>query len=292
MPDSNRSSDAGNSLHGRARTNFSIAVLAAAAVGTLGGLIGLGGAEFRLPLLLILFGLAGLQAVIVNKAISLVVVASALAFRSAAVPFADVVDAWAVVANLLAGTLVGSWFGAGLATRLHPLIFHRVIALLLVTIAVVLAFGHETESALITAQHGPAQIVVGLVAGILIGVVAALLGVAGGELLIPALILLFGVDIKLAGTLSLVISLPTLMVGIGRYSRDVNFSVLRERRGLVFAMALGSVAGVFAGASLLPYVSEAVLLPILAAVLILSAIKVWAMARRADPPGNGAPGRS
>ena len=42
-----------------------------------------------------------------------------------------------------------------------------------------------------------------MVAGFAIGVVAALLGVAGGELLIPTLVLLFGVDIKLAGSLSL-----------------------------------------------------------------------------------------
>ena len=37
-----------------------------------------------------------------------------------------------------------------------------------------------------------------LIAGFIIGVVAALLGVAGGELLIPTLVLLFGADIKLA----------------------------------------------------------------------------------------------
>lgn len=37
-------------------------------------MIGLGGAEFRLPLLIMLFGFAALQAVIVNKALSLVVV--------------------------------------------------------------------------------------------------------------------------------------------------------------------------------------------------------------------------
>ena len=44
--------------------------------GTLAGLIGLGGAEFRLPLLLSRFH--GLEAVISNKAVSLVAVATAL----------------------------------------------------------------------------------------------------------------------------------------------------------------------------------------------------------------------
>ncbi|WP_201295391.1 MULTISPECIES: hypothetical protein [Nocardia] len=36
-------------------------------------------------------------------------------------------------------------------------------------------------------------------AGVCIGIVAALMGVAGGELLIPTIVLLFGVDIKVAG---------------------------------------------------------------------------------------------
>jgi uncharacterized membrane protein YfcA len=39
-------------------------------------------------------------------------------------------------------------------------------------------------------------------------------------LLIPTLVLLFGVDIKLAGSLSLAVSLPTMIVGFTRYSRD------------------------------------------------------------------------
>jgi hypothetical protein len=42
----------------------------------LGGLIGLGGAEFRLPVLVGLFRLQTLEAIIFNQAMSLVVVAS------------------------------------------------------------------------------------------------------------------------------------------------------------------------------------------------------------------------
>src|SRR5882672_3950804 len=66
-------------------------------IGTLGGLIGLGGAEFRLPLLIGLFGFGALEAVIVNKAMSLIVVASALPFRAAVVPFSQLVAHWGVI---------------------------------------------------------------------------------------------------------------------------------------------------------------------------------------------------
>jgi uncharacterized membrane protein YfcA len=48
----------------------------------------------------------------------------------------------------------------------------------------------------------------GLTAGLMIGVVSSLLGVAGGEPIIPTLVLLVGLDIKLAGSVSLAISIP------------------------------------------------------------------------------------
>ena len=91
-----------------------------------------------------------------------------------------------------------------------------------------LVLGHDTAAsgAMLT---GAPQMAAGVVAGFAIGIVAALLGVAGGELLIPTLVLLFGADIKLAGSLSLAVSLPTMVVGFARYSRDRNFVVLGKR---------------------------------------------------------------
>lgn len=250
------------------------AFLAGAGVGVLGGLIGLGGAEFRLPVLIGAFHFAALQAVIINKAMSLVVVASALPFRAAAVPFASVASQWPIIVNLLAGSLLGAWFGAGWAMQLSSQTLHRVIAVLLVGIAAVLMLGHDPSSsdAMLT---GMTQAVVGVVAGFAIGVVAALLGVAGGELLIPTLILLFGVDIKLAGSLSLAVSLPTMIVGFARYTQDRSFAVLKDSRGFVLAMAAGSIVGSFLGGQLLGIVPAPVLIPLLVVILLISAVKVW-----------------
>jgi uncharacterized membrane protein YfcA len=151
-----------------------------AVIGALGSLIGLGGAEFRLPLLIGVFRFAALQAVILNKAMSLVVVASALPFRAATVPLADVAAHWSVIVNLLAGSLVGAWFGADCATRLASHTLHRVIAILLALIAATLLVGHDAAepSALLT---GTAQAVAGVAVGFLIGIVAATLGVAGAN---------------------------------------------------------------------------------------------------------------
>ncbi|QCI66047.1 sulfite exporter TauE/SafE family protein [Phreatobacter stygius] len=245
-----------------------------AVIGALGGLIGLGGAEFRLPLLIGMFRFAALEAVILNKAMSLVVVASALPFRAGTVPFSDIAAHWPVIINLLAGTLAGAWLGAGWATRLGSETLYRVIAALLVMIAFVLWFGHEA-AAVTPPFSGVTQAVAGVFAGFVIGVVASLLGVAGGELLIPTLVLLFGIDIKLAGSLSLAVSLPTMLVGFARYSRDQSFAVLGRNRVFLLIMAVGSIVGTFIGGRLLGVVPSGVLLPALAAILLISAVKVW-----------------
>jgi len=193
-----------------------------AVIGTLGGLIGLGGAEFRLPLLIGLFGFDALEAIILNKAMSLVVVATALPFRTGVVPFSPVIAQWSIIATLLSGSVVGAWGGAGWATHMQSQRLYKVLAMLLVGIAGVLLFGHDTQL--------PHQLLEGwvltlasVVAGVGIGIVAALLGVAGGELLIPTIALLFGADLKLAGSLSLAVSLPTMVTGFTRYSRDQSF---------------------------------------------------------------------
>jgi uncharacterized protein len=56
-----------------------------------------------------------------------------------------------------------------------------VIAVLLVVIAGVPLFAHGTDTAAAPSFTGWVQIVTGIVVGFVIGVVAALLGVAGGE---------------------------------------------------------------------------------------------------------------
>lgn len=243
-------------------------------IGALGGLIGLGGAEFRLPLLIGVFGFAALSAVILNKAMSLVVVASALLFRMKAVPLEELSAHWPIVVNLLSGSLIGAWLGASWAMRMRSQTLYRILAVLLVLIAVVLLFGHE-QGATEPLLTGWTQMVAGVVCGFAIGVIASLMGIAGGELLIPTLVLLFGADIKLAGSLSLVVSLPTMIVGFARYSSDDSFAVLRQNKLFVVVMATGSLLGAWIGGNLLGIVPNTLLLPMLAMILVISSFKVW-----------------
>jgi len=251
----------------------------ALAIGLLGGLVGLGGAEFRLPLLVGLFALPTLEAIIANKAMSLLVVTIAIVFRLHAVPPSLLLPHWAVVVNLLAGSLAGAWWAAGWAMRLPRRTLDTVLLALLIGLAVAMAaeqvFGLKALPDLHRMLPPLAHAALGLLAGLAIGMVAAVMGVAGGELLIPTIVLLWGVDVKLAGSLSLLISLPTMIVGFARYRESSAFAVLRTHRALLAAMAAGSLAGAAIGALLVGIVPTAGLGLLLATILAVSAWKVF-----------------
>lgn len=253
-------------------------LLSGTLIGTLGGLIGLGGAEFRLPVLVGLFRLPTLEAVILNKAMSLVVVSAALVFRIQTIPATLLADHADVAINLLAGSLVGAWWAAGHAIRMSRHWLNRIIMVLLALLSLVMLaealFGTAGGSAPLF-QSPLLRYPAGLLAGFGIGTVAALLGVAGGELLIPTIVLLYGLDIKLAGSLSLVVSLPTMIVGFARYSGSDAFQVIRQEQPLFRFMAAGSILGAGLGGLLLGIVPTQAMMAALGIILLLSAIKTF-----------------
>jgi uncharacterized membrane protein YfcA len=66
-----------------------------------------------------------------------------------------------------------------------------------------------------------------------------------------------------------------MLVGFTRYNRDESFSVLRRNWVFLLVMAGGSIVGTFIGGHLLGFVPNYILLPMLAALLLISAVKVW-----------------
>ena len=248
------------------------------AIGSLGGMIGLGGAEFRLPLLVGFFRLKTLEAIILNKATSLVVVSTALLARSVSIPMHALWPSIDVVLNLLAGSLVGAWWAAGHTMSMPRKQLDRVVLLLLIGLGVLML----AEAWIGIGASGTQMIsdpviraVCGVGAGLLIGMVAAILGVAGGELLIPTIVLLYGIDIKLAGSLSLVVSLPTMLVGFMRYRSADAFSVLHSEASLFKAMTAGSMLGAVAGGLMLGLLSSSLLTSCLGVLLLFSAWKTF-----------------
>ncbi len=108
--------------------------------------------------------------------------------------------------------------------------------------------------------------VVGIVAGFLSG----LLGIGGGVIVVPGLILLVGLDQYTAAATSvatIVFSASAALVAFG-ISASVGWSTAL----IVFA---GAAAGSWAGARYMHKVPEHVLAGVFAAVLAIAAIRMW-----------------
>jgi len=233
-----------------------LSFLTGAFIGVLGGLTGLGGAEFRLPLLLKVFSYATLPAVVVNLVVSLVTVVISFIFRLNTIRLDVISSNLSVVVNILAGSLIGSYFGACLAAHSGERALKRMVVVLLVMLSLLL-MGHELIADSGIAQLNPLlQVALGFLAGIAIGAVSSLLGVAGGELIIPTIVLLFAIDIKPAGSLSPAIGAPTISMALYKYQRQQQLAAVFKDRAFIVWMATGSICGSLAGSYSLRHVAD------------------------------------
>ncbi len=254
---------------------------AGAAVGTLGGLIGLGGAEFRLPLLVVLFGYATRDAIGLNVLFSLVTVSFALGFRLLSGGIAPLYEHADALAALTIGSIAGAWLGVSIGQWLATRALIRVAAVLLIALAgVMVSHAFDISFGITAALPQAWRTPVATIAGILIGIIASLLGVAGGELLIPALVLIYALDPKIAGTIALAISLPTLLISLARWRHARgDWQLWWSNETLLIWMGAGSVAGTAIGARLLGLVDARLLILLLAALLAYSGLHLGRQGR-------------
>jgi len=111
--------------------------------------------------------------------------------------------------------------------------------------------------------------------GTVIGTLGALIGLGGAEFRLLVLIGLFRADSELAGNLSLLISLPTMLTGIARYRKDQRFITIKHNRNFMLTMAFGSLLGSDLGGQLVGIVSAGSLLSLLSLILLVSAVKEY-----------------
>jgi predicted metal-binding membrane protein len=250
-------------------------------IGGLAGLVGLGGGEFRLPVLTRVIGFPPRAAIPLNLLVSLVTLSFALVVRNHAVPLSGVMQHLPEMAGLAVGGILSALYGARLVTRLADRHLTIAMAALLAAIGVLLlveAFvplqsaALDTDSLIVRAAGGA-------LIGLLVGVVSSMLGVAGGELLIPALIFVFGADIKVAGTASVLISLLIVATGLWRYQRAGALIMRGGVPRIAGAMSGGSLLGAALGGFAVAYAPTNLVKVVLGLVLLASAAKIAYQAR-------------
>lgn len=278
-----------------ARPVFSLGL--GAAVGSAGGLIGLGGAEFRLPALVGVLRFSAREAVAVNLVSSFIVLAAAFPFRAATAPINEIAPHLPAVLGMLAGSVSAAWIGAGWLRRTSDKLLGRLILILLVALGLILMaeglFVAEPTRLVVEGVVPTALVAAGC--GVVIGLVSSILGIAGGELTIPVFILLFGVDVKVAGSMSMLVGIPTIAVGVLRHFGAG--SVLREGgvwRATILPLGAGSILGAILGALALGLVPSQALKIGLGIILIWSAWGVFRHLPQPAPtatPARGLPAR-
>jgi uncharacterized protein len=251
-------------------------------VGIVGGLIGLGGAELRLPYLVGVLGLTSHRAVPVNLVISLLTILAAVPTRLLALPAVNLAPFLAETIAIATGAVVAAWIGAGWLKALSRPTLARLIFVLLV----ILGIGLLVEAGLSLESDGPfpsplsVRVIAGLLFGFLIGAISSVLGVEGGEVIIPTLVFGYGVPIKAAGSLSMLISLPTVLAGMMRHASMGAFVDRSVMRQVVMPMALPSALGAVVGGVIASYVPGGLIKAPLGALLVWSAWKVFKPAGR------------
>lgn len=248
------------------------------AVGLAGGVIGLGGAELRLPYLVGVAGLTPHKAVPVNLAVSLFTIVAAIPARLVVLGSAGL-GAFAVETfSIAVGAVIAAYLGVAWLRRLSPRALSRIIFVLLVILGIAMigeAFAEIAPLGLLPSDT-VLRIIAGLLFGLLIGAISSLLGVAGGEVIIPTLVFGYGIPVKSAGSLSMLISLPTVLTGIVRHAMAGAFADRPLLTKLILPMGIGSAGGAALGGMLIGVAPAAAIKVALGVLLIWSAWKIFA----------------
>lgn len=247
-------------------------------VGLAGGLVGLGGAELRLPYLASTLGLPLTTAIPANMAVSLVTLLAALPTRLYTLKTATIAPFLLETVALGSGAALGAYAGVDLLKRISPRALRRAVFVLLLTLGLLMMAEAivSFNPVGVFREAVAVRVVAGLISGFLIGAISAVLGVAGGEMIIPTLLLGFGSPIKAAGSLSQMVSIPTVATSLVRHYRAGRLSNREIAMGLVLPMGIGGIAGGIAGGLLAHLAPSGFLKAGLGAILIASSVKVFA----------------
>ena len=245
-------------------------------IGGLAGLVGLGGGEFRLPVLMYVVGYPARTAVPLNLAVSLVTLTFAFVVRSTAVSVGALVPYLNEVVGLAVGGVASALYGARFVSSIKSESLIKTIAALLAALGALILFdvAHPFQYAQVIPAGAAFHFGAGFGLGVIIGLFSSILGVAGGELLIPTMIFIFGADIKTAGTASIVISVCVVTSGLWRFWRSGAMETRLGARRIVAAMSVGSLIGAALGGMAVGFAPVGAIKVILGLVLIAAAAKV------------------
>nr|WP_092067819.1 sulfite exporter TauE/SafE family protein [Dendrosporobacter quercicolus]NSL46793.1 sulfite exporter TauE/SafE family protein [Dendrosporobacter quercicolus DSM 1736]SDL64058.1 hypothetical protein SAMN04488502_101432 [Dendrosporobacter quercicolus] len=119
------------------------------------------------------------------------------------------------------------------------------------------------------------MILIFLLIGLISGVLSGMLGVGGGLILIPSMVLLAGFSQHMAQGISLLVIIPTALAGVWRLNKD-HLIDLR----LALPLAAGSVIGTLVSANFIQSLPSSQLRIIFGVFVVATGIKTLVNARK------------
>ena len=226
--------------------------------GVVSGLIGVGGGIILIPLMVGLLGMSQHRAHGTSLAI-IVPTAFAATIRYAS---ANPID-WSVAAALAATSVVFAAVGARLTAYINPTMLRRLFALVLLAGALRMAISLQ-DVALLHLEGGE-RLIAAVITGIVAGLVSGTMGVGGGIVMVPAMVILMGIDQVVAQGISLAVIVPTALSGAVQHYRLGHVDVQRA-----LTIGIGGLVGGVGGAQLAQMLPRLVLRGLFAVFLLYS----------------------
>lgn len=247
-----------------------IAMVTGFFIGVFSGLIGVGGGEFRLPILIGVFGFPIYFATATNLIIGILISLTSFLRRiSFMTP-----SAYHIAIFMGLASVVGGYFGAHIAKRIKEQIVGYILILFLLIVGlkfVLSPFIDFNIPALVLGAN--TKLIILVISGFLIGMVSGIFGVAGGEIRIPILMYLFTLPIKLAGTVSSFVALFAQSGGLWKHHKLKH--ITKDGVVIAIAMAITSIIGSYFGAVLVFGINEKLLEFLLGVALILATFGMY-----------------
>lgn len=236
--------------------------------GFLSGLFGVGGGTVIVPLLILLCGFDQRRAAGTSLA-AILPTAVVGVISYAVVGSVSWLAALLLAVGAVAGAQIGTWLLPRLPVRVLQWGFVGFLAIVIVNLFLVI----PTRDADFVVGWGTGAALLGV--GLVTGILAGLLGVGGGVVVVPALILLFDASDLVAKGTSLLMMIPTALSGtLGNLRRGNT-----DLRAAAW-IAGGSCVSTVLGAQLAQILDAAVATPLFAVFLIVIAVQLALKARR------------
>lgn len=254
-----------------------ICLLIGGAAGIMSGLMGVGGGIVMVPLFTALLALTQHKAHGTSLAV-IVFTAIAGALTYGWKGHTDLL----IAVELAAGAMVGARIGALAMSHIPARELRMVFGAFSFLVGLRLLFPLPTALANFN-PHTPVGLIAIVVLGLVAGILSGMLGVGGGIIMVPAMVLLLGLPQQDAQGISLLVIIPTAIVGARTHLGKGNVNTR-----VVPWVALTSIVAAVIGSSLAIGPLKSVLTQIFAVFLILVSIQMMVTAYRQKPKAQAA----